>query len=76
MMTTSKKVLVVVFVLLAASNFVDFAYYGQNLRNLAGAAGFVLMAYGSIKNVNPATVVGAVLVIGSFVMRLVADLIG
>ncbi|WP_144409238.1 hypothetical protein [Pseudoxanthomonas suwonensis] len=72
MMATSNKVFVVVFVLFAAVNILDFAFYGQGIRSLVGAAGFALMAYGSFRNANPALVVGAVLALGSLVMKYVA----
>lgn len=70
-MATSDRVFVVVFILFAAVSLIDFALYGQNLRNLAGAVGFALMAYGSFRKVNVALVVGAVLALGSIVVKYV-----
>lgn len=43
-MTASNKVFLTFFLLFAAINLLDFAFYGQSQHNLFGAAGFGLMA--------------------------------
>lgn len=71
-MSTPSKVLVLVAVVLAAINLADFAFYGQQLRNLAGAAGFGLMAFGTYKNINWASIAGAALALGAIVLKYVS----
>ncbi len=71
-MATKNRVFVVVFVVFAAINLIDFALYGQNLRNLAGAAGFGLMAYGYHKESHFASIVGALLALGSILVKYAA----
>ena len=68
-MTTKDKVFVSAFILFAVINLIDFAFYGQNLRNLAGAAGFSLMAYGHHKEIAAASIIGTVLALGSIVVK-------
>jgi len=68
-MAARNRLFLVVSLLLAAINLIDFVFYGQNLRNLVGAAGFGLMAYGDHKNVRVASVVGAVIALGSLVVK-------
>ena len=52
-MATSRKFFLVLLLIFAAVNLVDFVFYGQSLRNLLGAAGFALMAYGWHKHIRP-----------------------
>ena len=68
-MTTKDKVFVSAFILFAVINLIDFAFYVQNLRNLAGAAGFGLMAYGHRKEIAAASIIGTVLALGSIVVK-------
>lgn len=71
-MTKTDKVLISVAVILAAINVYDFFYDGQQIRNLAGATGFALLAFGTYKNVSWATATGAVLAIGAIVVKHLA----
>jgi hypothetical protein len=71
-MVTKNRVFVAVFILFAVINLIDFAFYGQNLRNLAGSVGFSLMAYGHHKEVHFASIAGAVLALGSIVVKYLA----
>lgn len=66
---SSNKVFVVVAAVLAIVNLVDYVFYGQQLRNLAGAAGFGLMAFGAHKHRNWASIAGAVIAIGALVLK-------
>lgn len=68
-MSTTNKVLVVVMIAFAAVNIIDFAFYGQELRNLAGAAGFSLMAFGSLNSCSWALVLGGLLAIGAILLK-------
>ncbi|WP_156455927.1 MULTISPECIES: hypothetical protein [Stenotrophomonas] len=70
-MTNSNRFLVVFFLVFAAINLIDFAFYGQNLRNLVGTAGFGLIAYGCHKNHRSASIVGVVLAVGSVLIKYV-----
>ena len=71
-MASSNRVFLVVFVLFAAINLIDFVFYGQNLRNLFGAAGFGLMAHGYHKNVRVASIAGSALALGSIIIKYAA----
>lgn len=71
-MTTGNKIFVVVAGALAAINLIDFVFYGQQIRNLAGAVGFALMAFGRYKNMSLPMVAGAVLALGAIVVKYVA----
>ena len=68
-LTTWNKVFVVVAILIAVGNLVDFVFYGQQLRNLASGIGFALMAYGTYRNVQAASTVGLLLAAGSLVAK-------
>lgn len=68
-MKTTNKVLVAVMIALATVNIIDFVFYGQELRNLTGAAGFFLMAFGSLKNRDWGLVLGGLLAIGAILLK-------
>lgn len=68
-MTTSNRVFLTFFLLFAAINLVDFAFYGASHRNLLGAAGFGLMAYGCWKDTRAISAIGAVLALGSILVK-------
>jgi|TARA_R110000868_G_scaffold88008_4_gene245582 hypothetical protein len=65
------KLFVVFFTLFAVINLIDFSFYGLHLRNLVGALGYLLMAYGSYKNTYLLAIVGAVLAMGSIAVKYV-----
>ena len=71
-MATSNRVFLVLFSLFAAINLIDFMFYGQNLRNLFGAAGFGLMAYGWHKHIRSVSIVGAALVLSAILAKYLA----
>lgn len=71
-MATSRKFFLVLILIFAAINLVDFVFYGQSLRNLLGAAGFGLMAYGWHKHIRPISIAGAVLALGAIVAKYLA----
>lgn len=68
-LTTWNKVFVVIAILIALGNLVDFLFYGQQLRNLASGIGFALMAYGTYRNVQAASTVGLLMAAGSLVAK-------
>jgi len=68
-MNDNNKIFVVVAVVLAAIFLFDFIFYGMQLRNLASTSGFALLAYGAYKDESVASFLGAVLVIGGFVIK-------
>lgn len=71
-MATSNRVFLVLFLLFAAINLIDFLFYGQNLRNLLGATGFGLTAYGWHKHFRSVSIVGAVLALGAILAKYLA----
>ena len=70
-MTATNKFFVVFFALLALTNLIDFTFYGQHLRNIVGAIGYFLMAYSSYKNKYLLAIFGAVLAVGSIVVKYI-----
>ena len=60
-LTTWSKIFVVIAILLAIGNLVDFIFYGQQLRNIASALGFSLMAYGTYRNLQTVSALGLLL---------------
>jgi hypothetical protein len=68
-MSTAEKTFVVVAIVFAAVNITDFLFYGQQIRNLAGFAGFALMAFGTYKEQNWASISGAVLALVAIVVK-------
>ncbi len=40
----------VLFALFAITGFIDYIFYGQQLRNLLSGLGFSLLTYGALKN--------------------------
>ena len=71
-MSTTNKIFFVVAILLAAVNLIDFVFYGQQIRNLAGATGFALMAFGTYKDLNWASISDALLALAAIVVKYVA----
>jgi hypothetical protein len=57
------KVLLAVAVILSMVNFIDFIFYGQRIGYLVLAIGFSLMAFGTYRDSNNASLFGAVIVI-------------
>ena len=68
-MNNNNKIFVFVALVLAVIFLFDFIFYGLQLRNLASASGFALMAYGTYKKHSVASFLGAALVIGGFVIK-------
>jgi hypothetical protein len=50
--STSNKVIVGASALISAIHTTDFIFYGQEIRNLLGAAGFAMLAYGTLRSEN------------------------
>lgn len=71
-MATSNRAFLVLFLLFAAINLIDFLFYGQNLRNLFGATGFGLMAYGWHKHFRSVSIVGAALALSAILVKYLA----
>ncbi len=67
------KVFLVVAVLLSIINFIDFIFYGQKIGFLALAIGFSLMAFGTYRDRNNASLFGAVIVIFGFTAKWFLD---
>jgi hypothetical protein len=70
-MTMHNKFFVIFFALFAVINLIDFTFYGQHLRYLAGATGYLFMAYGSYKNKYLIAIIGAVLAMGSIAVKYI-----
>ncbi len=68
-LTTWSKVFVVIAILLSLGNLINFIFYGQELRNIASSIGFALMAYGTYRNVQVASMVGLLFAAGAMVAR-------
>ncbi|WP_192282702.1 hypothetical protein [Xanthomonas sp. XNM01] len=68
-MATRRGVLTAMLMLFAAARLVDFVFYGLLLRDLAGAGGFALLAFGHWRQADVATIGGAVLVLGAMLAR-------
>ena len=68
-LTTWSKVSVVIAVLLSLGNLINLIFYGQELRNIASSIGFALMAYGTYRNVQAASMVGLLFAAGAMVAR-------
>ena len=79
-LTTGGKLLVSLFVLFAIVGFIDYAFYGQQLRNLLSGIGFSLLAYGTLKNglsgaqspqtvASYATISGSILLVVAIALR-------
>lgn len=49
-LSTGAKVFICATVIIAFVNAIDFVFYGSEVRNLLGAIGFGLMAYGISRN--------------------------
>jgi hypothetical protein len=62
-MKRDSKVLLAVAVILSMVNFIDFIFYGQRIGYLVLAIGFSLMAFGTYRDSNNASLFGAVIVI-------------
>ncbi len=69
--SSGNKIFVVVAAVLAVTNLIDFLFYGRELRNLAGAAGFALMAFGVLRNLGWASISGAVLAASALIAKYV-----
>ena len=68
-LTTWSKVFVVIAILLSLGNLINFIFYGQELRNIASCIGFALMAYGTYRNVQAASMVGLLFAAGAIAAR-------
>lgn len=60
----NKGIWVVVIPLMVIGFLINFAFYGQDLRDLGQAIGWVLLGYGILKNNNIVGSAGAVLALG------------
>ena len=69
LMTMHNKFFVIFFALFAVINLIDFTFYGQQLRYLVGAVGYLFMTYGSYKNKYLIAFIGCVLAMGSIVVK-------
>jgi hypothetical protein len=63
------KVFLAVAVILSIINLIDFIFYGQKIGYLALAIGFSLMAFGTYKDNNSSSLIGAVIVIFGFIAK-------
>ena len=68
-MKRDSKVFLAVAVILSIINFIDFILYGQKIGYLALAVGFSLMAFGTYRGSNNASLFGAVIVICGFTAK-------
>lgn len=68
-MKWDSKVFLAVAVILSIINFIDFIFYGQKIGYIALAIGFSLMAFGTYKDSNNASLLGAVIVICGFTAK-------
>ncbi|EIW88399.1 hypothetical protein AGRI_11372 [Alishewanella agri BL06] len=72
-MKRDSKVLLAVAVILSMVNFIDFIFYGQRIGYLVLAIGFSLMAFGTYRDSNNASLFGAVIVICGFTAKWFLD---
>jgi hypothetical protein len=72
-MKRDSKVFLAVAVTLSMLNFIDFIFYGQKIGYLALAAGFSLMAFGTYRDSNNASLFGAIIVICGFTAKWFLD---
>lgn len=72
-MKRDSKVFLVVAVILSVINFIDFIFYGQKIGYLAVAIGFSLMAFGTYRESNNASLFGAVIVICGLIAKWFLD---
>ncbi|MDR7192095.1 hypothetical protein [Luteimonas terrae] len=79
-LTTAGNIFVFLFALFAIVGFIDYAFYGQQLRNLLSGLGFSLLVYGALKNgfsaTEPqhvpgsyATILGSLLLVAAIALR-------
>lgn len=68
-MKRDSKVFLAVAVILSIINLIDFIFYGQKIGYLALAIGFSLMAFGTYKDNNSSSLIGAVIVIFGFIAK-------
>lgn len=67
------KVFLALAVILSIINLIDFIFYGQKIGYLALAIGFSLMAIGTYRDNNNASLIGAVIVICGFTAKWLLD---
>jgi len=67
------KVVLAVFVILSIINVIDFVFHGQKIGYIALAIGFSLIAFGTYKDNNNSTLIGAVIVICGFIAKWFLD---
>ncbi len=72
-MKRDSKVFLAVAVILSIINCIDFIFYGQRIGYLALAIGFSLMAFGTYRDNNNASLIGAVIVIYGFTAKWFLD---
>ena len=72
-MKRDSKVLLAVAVILSMVNFIDFIFYGQRIGYLVLAIGFSLMAFGTYRDSNNASLFGSVIVICGFTAKWFLD---
>ena len=66
---TANRILFVAAVVIALIHVIDFVFYGQSPRNLAGALGFALIAYGTRRHLRSAVMAGAAIGLASIVAK-------
>jgi len=62
-------IIITLLIVAAAINFIDFVFYGQNLYNLTGAAGFAIAAYGTYRRMRLAEAIGGIAAMGSILVK-------
>jgi len=72
-MKRADKVILATCVILSIINMVDFIFYGQKIGYIALAIGFLLMALGTYKGKNNASLLGAVIVSCGFIAKWFLD---
>ncbi|WP_237711596.1 hypothetical protein, partial [Pseudoalteromonas sp. PAMC 22718] len=68
-MKRDSKLFLVVAVTLSIINIIDFIFYGQKIGYLALAIGFSLMAFGTYRDSNKASLFGSVIVVCGFTAK-------
>lgn len=68
-MPINNKFFVIFFSIFAVINLIDFTFYGQDIRYLVGAAGNLLVAYGSYRKKYVLAILGVVLAMGALAAK-------
>lgn len=68
-MLRDRKVFLALAIVLSIVNLVDFIFYDQKIGYMILAAGFSLMAFGTYKDNNSISLIGAVMVVCGFIAK-------